>query len=119
MSNILNFAFVLQSIKYILFGPFEKGLLIPQNKKKTGWHGRCGMGLGVGGRFKREGTCGSVVKNVPASAKDAGSIPGSGRSPGEGNGNSLQYSCLGNPMDRGAWWAAVHEVEESWTRLSD
>ena len=52
---------------------------------------------------------GSVVKNLPANAGDAGSIPGSGRSP-EGNGNPLQYSCLGNPMDRGAWWATVHEV---------
>ena len=52
--------------------------------------------------------CGSVVKNPPANAGDAGdadSIPGSGRSPGVGNGNPLQYSCLGNPMDRGAWWA--------------
>ena len=47
---------------------------------------------------------GSVVKNPPANARDKGSIPGSGRSPGEGNGNPLQYSCLGNPMDRGAWW---------------
>ena len=44
---------------------------------------------------------------------DAGSIPGSGRSPGEGNGHSLQYSCLGNPMDRGAWWPAVQRVTES------
>ena len=48
---------------------------------------------------------GSVVKNPPANARDAGSIPGLGKSPGEGNGNPLQYSCLGNPMDRGAWWA--------------
>ena len=45
-----------------------------------------------------------MVKNLPASAGDAGLIPGSGRSPGEGNGNPLQYSCLGNAMDRGAWW---------------
>ena len=45
---------------------------------------------------------GSVVKNPPANAGDAGAIPGSGRSPGEGNGNRLQYSCLANPMDRGA-----------------
>ena len=45
---------------------------------------------------------GSVVNNLPASAEDTGSIPGSGRSPGEGKGNPLQYSCLGNPMDRGA-----------------
>ena len=51
---------------------------------------------------------GTEVKNPPAHAGDTGSIPGSGRSPGEGNGNPLQYSCLGNPMDRGAWWAIVH-----------
>ena len=44
-----------------------------------------------------------------------GSIPGSGRSPGEGNGNPLQYSCLENPMDGGAWWAAVQEATKSWT----
>ena len=53
---------------------------------------------------------GSVVKNLPANAGDAGSIPGLGRSPGVGNGNPLQYSCLENPMDRGAWQAAVHRV---------
>ena len=52
----------------------------------------------------------SAVKNLPASAGDLGSIPGSGRSPGEGNGNPVQYSCLGHPMDRGAWWATVHGV---------
>ena len=55
-------------------------------------------------------TGGSAVKNTPASAGDAGSIPESGKSPGEGSGNPLQYSCLGNPMDREAWWAAVHGV---------
>ena len=52
-----------------------------------------------------------AVKNLPANVgdiKDVGSIPGSGRSPGEGNGNPLQYSCLENPMDRGAWWATVY-----------
>ena len=48
-----------------------------------------------------------------------GSIPELGRSPGEGNGNPLQYSCLENPMDRGAWQATVHRVTQSWTRLSD
>ena len=54
---------------------------------------------------------GSVVKNLATNARDAGDsglIPGSGRSPGGGNGNPLHYSCLGNPMDRGAWWARVH-----------
>ena len=54
--------------------------------------------------------CSSVVKNLSANAGDVVSIPGSGRSPGEGNGNLSQYSCLGNPMDRGAWWAIVHGV---------
>ena len=53
---------------------------------------------------------GSVVKNPPANAGDTSSIPGSGRSPGGGNGNPLQYSCLGNPMDRIAWQARVHGV---------
>ena len=53
---------------------------------------------------------GSVVKNLPANAGDAGSIPGMGKSPGEGNGNPLQYSCLGNPIDREAWCATVQEV---------
>ena len=53
---------------------------------------------------------GSVVKNLLAHAGDMGLIPGLGRSPGEGNGIPLQYSCLGNPMDRGAWLSAVHGV---------
>ena len=64
---------------------------------------------------------GSVIKNPPANAGDAGdtcSIPGSGRSPGEGNGNLHQYSCLGNPTDREAWWVTVHGVSESRTWLS-
>ena len=51
-----------------------------------------------------------VVKNLPANAGDEGSIPGSRRSPGEGNGNPLQYSCLENPMNRGASWTTVHGV---------
>jgi len=50
----------------------------------------------------------SIVKNLPASAGGMGLIPRSGRSPGEGKGNPFQYSCLGNPMDRGGWWATVH-----------
>ena len=54
--------------------------------------------------------CGSVIKNPPASAGDSGLIPGWERFPGEGNGNPLPYSCLGNPMGRGAWWATVHRV---------
>ena len=62
---------------------------------------------------------GSEVKASACNAGDVGLIPGSGRSPGEGNGNPLQYSCLENPMDGGAWWAAVHGVAKSWTPLSD
>ena len=62
-----------------------------------------------------------MLKNPPANAGDArdkSSIPGSGRSPGEGNGNPLQYSCLGNPMDRGACWAAVHGVSNVQIQLN-
>ena len=62
-----------------------------------------------------------VIKKLPANAgdiRDAGLILGSGRSPGEGNGNPLQYSCLGNPMDKGAWQTTVHGVAKSWTGLS-
>ena len=58
---------------------------------------------------------GSVIKNPPANAGDAGSIPRSGRFSGGGNGNPLQYSYLGNPMDRGAWWATVHGAVKSQT----
>ena len=61
---------------------------------------------------------GSAVKNQPANsgdARDEGWIPQSGRSPGEGNDNSLQYSCLGNPTDRGVWWATVHGVAKGQT----
>ena len=66
--------------------------------------------------------CGSVVKNPPANAGDtgvSGSVPGLGRPPGEGNGNPLQYSCLENPMDRGAWRTTVHRVAKSRTQLND
>ena len=59
------------------------------------------------------------MKNLPANAGDAGLIPVSGRSPGEENGNPLQYFCLENPMDRGVWWAIVHGVAKSQTQLSD
>ena len=60
-----------------------------------------------------------MVKASAYNAGDLGSIPGLGRSPGEGNGNPLQYCCLENPMDRGAWYAIVYGVAKSWTRLSD
>ena len=58
---------------------------------------------------------GSEVKASAWNAGDPGSIPGLGRSPGEGNGNPLQYSCLEDPMDRGAWWDTVHTVTKIWT----
>ena len=60
-----------------------------------------------------------MVKNPPVNAGDGGLILRSGRSPGEGNGNPLQHSCLENPMDRGAWRATVHGIAKSWTQLSD
>ena len=65
---------------------------------------------------------GAVVKNPPANAgdtRDVGSISESGRSPGVGNSNLLQYSCLENSMDRGAWWTTVHGTTKNQTRLSD
>ena len=61
-----------------------------------------------------------TVKNLPAKAgdiKEVGLIPGSGRSPGGRHSNPFQYSCLKNPMDRGTWWATVHRITKSWTRL--
>ena len=58
---------------------------------------------------------GSVIKNLPANAGNTCSIPGSGRSPEGGNGNPLQHSCLGNPMDRGAHWATVHSITKNCT----
>ena len=60
----------------------------------------------------------AVLKNLPANARDgrdASSIPGWGRSPGIGNSNPLQYSCLENSMDRGTWWATVHGISKHWT----
>ena len=65
--------------------------------------------------------CSGKKKNPPANTGDTGDadlISGSRRSPGEGNGNPFHYSCLENPLDRGAWWATVHGVTKSWTRLS-
>ena len=60
-----------------------------------------------------------MVKNPPVNAGDVGSIPGLGRSPGEGNGNPFQYSWLGNPLDRGAWGAIVYGVTKGRTQLRD
>ena len=62
---------------------------------------------------------GSVVMNPPTNQEMQVPSPGLGRSPGEGNHNPLQFSCLGNPMDRGAWWVIVHGVAKNWTQLSN
>ena len=78
----------------------------------------CSNQLQEKGRFMG-GFGGSEVKASASNAGDPDSIPGSGRSPGEGNGNPLQYSCLENPMDGEAWQATVHRVAKSRTRLSD
>ena len=88
--------------------------------------------MGVGERIEREGymyvcvciyiygfLCTSVSKEFACSVGNPGLIPGLGRSPGEGNDNPLQYPCLENLMDRGAWWAAVHGVAKSQAQLSD
>ena len=100
---------------------------LPRTKAPLWWHRRVGW---RGGRKAQEGgdICtlihlgfpgGSDGKESACSAGDLGSIPGLGRSPGGGHGNPLQYSCLENPMDRGAWQATVHGVAKSWTRLRD
>ena len=70
--------------------------------------------MGPGGGFPG----GSVVKNPPANAGDVSLIPGSGGSSGEGNGNPLQYSCLENSLNRGAWQATAQSIAKSWTVLS-
>ena len=67
---------------------------------------------------KKEFPGGSDSEESACNVGDPGSIPGSGRSPGKGNGNPLQYSCLENPMDRGAWGSKVHGVSKSWTQLT-
>ena len=85
--------------------------------------------VGLTGHLQKSSFCrvvglpgGSVVKNLPANTGDTGdvgSIPGSGRSPGEGNGNPIQYSCPGNPMDSGTWQATQSMRSQIWTWLSD
>ena len=93
---------------YIMFSP---------HTNKTSLYHNCYFKVGTYLRLGFPG--GAVVKNPHANARDASSVPGSGRSPGDGNGNWLQYSCLENPMDRGAWWATVHRVAKSWMWLSN
>ena len=88
-------------------------LLTPMDSVLLGWW-RSSYFLGAGDQVSQVML---VVKNLPANAGDAGSIPGLGRYPGVGNGNPLQYSCLANSMDREAWRATVHGVAKSWTLL--
>ena len=83
---------------------------------------RAAFGVSFQSRYRLRAmdfTGGSVLKNPPANAGDTVLVPESGRSPGEGNGNSLQYSCLENSVDRGAWWAIGHGVTKSWTQRGD
>ena len=105
----------LQVLTHLILQSFEAGtIIIPITHKKTEYR--------EGEDLNRAGKVALVVKNPPARAgdmRDTGLIPGLGRSPGEGNGNPLQYSCLENSIDRGTWWAAVHGVAKSQTRLSD
>ena len=94
--------------------PLQYSCLENSRGRGTWWAAVHGEKLGFPG--------GAVIKNLPANAGDTSNldlISGSGRFPGEGNGNPLQYSCLGNPMDRGGWQATVRGVTKSQTRLSD
>ena len=112
----LHFHFSLSCIGEGNGNPLQYSCL--ENPRDSGTGGLPSMGSHRVGRDWSD----LAVAALPASAcnaGDLGSIPGSGRSSGEGNGNPLQYSCLENPMDRGAWWAAVHGVAKSCTRLSD
>ena len=101
-------------------GTLKRTRLANQIWLAWGWAGCWGKAF-IGGIWGfpddsvgQESTC-----DVRRDAGDSGSIPGLGRSPGQGNGNPFYYSCLKNPMDRGAWWATVHEVAANWTRLSN
>ena len=79
------------------------GVAEPDTTEQMNWTDSLRLRAYPGGSDRKESAC---------NAGDLSSLPGSGRSPGEGNGNPLQYSCLENPMDRGAWWATVHGVAE-------
>ena len=87
-----------------------------QARGKGGHRVNCGVGVDITHRGFPGGSDG---KASACNAGDPGSIPGPGKSPGEGNGNPLQYSCLENPVDRGAWQATVHGVAKGWTQLSN
>ena len=90
----------------------DSGMALPIGNSIPLW-----INTGVSG-FMRQSLGSSVSKESACSAGDPSSIPGLGRSPGEGNGNPLQYSCLGNPMERGDWWGTVHGVTRVWHDLA-
>ena len=121
LANFLPGAFLLSCHLASLGGVCRgSGLVTHGWGTRRGWRGKGPRNyLGL---WKLSPTMAQRVKNLPAMWETQESevwIPGLGRSPKGGNGNPLQYSFLGNPMDRGAWWATVHEVTRSWTRLSN
>ena len=93
---------------WVLKEPF--GILNYDNQMAKSLHFLQGFRIGQFYSFIKGFPGGSVLKSLPANVGDPDSIPESGSSPGEGNGNRFQYSCLGNPMDRGIWWATVRGV---------
>ena len=101
-----NLSSVFILIKIIHAHSFKNEIVVTKNNSTNFLLLRCFSGSSDG-------------KELACNAGDPGSIPGLGRSPGEGNGNPLQYSCLVKPMDRGAWWATVHGVTKSHTQLGD
>ena len=109
----LHFHFSLSCIGEGNGNPLQCSCLENPRDGGAWWASVCGVAQSRTG-LKRlsSSSCGSVVNNTPANAGDSGSVPGLGRSLGEGNGNLLQLSCLGNPMDRGVWQVTVHGVAE-------
>ena len=106
-------------LSWVIDGPDHNELLSkPLPAPSLSWH-ICKLGMLYNRPFPHyfwswyTGAGGSGVKNLAASEEDTGLIPGLERSPGEGNDNPLQYSCLDNPVDRGVWWAVVHGVPEN------